>query len=193
MKSVAVTARPGHALAPDAVQRTFAALGRVESAAAVGGLCASALLMLVDVAVREGLVPLAQAVGLDASGWLPHGLSRYALYGVLISAFAGFAVSSASGTHLGSGIGQVPLPDWLSRHRARVGHALTGLVFAAAGWYAGQFVWDSYVSGIRAAFLSWPAWPIQAVMPLALGLSALHYLCFAAWPSLHLDEGSIGA
>lgn len=162
---------------------------RLESAVAIGGLCAGALLMLVDIALREGLVPLARLAGLDLGAWLPRGLSRYALHGVLISAFAGFAVSSATRTHLGSGLGRIPLPAALARHRERLGDTLTGLVFAAAAGYAALFVWGSYGSGARASFLPWPAWPIQAVLPLALGTSALRYLCFAAWPMPPSDRG----
>jgi len=188
----AVVLHPQRPHAPLAVRRALAAVASVEAAVAVGGLCAAAALMLADVAVREGLVPLARALGFDAMAWVPRGLSRYALYGVLISAFAGFAVSTSAGTHLGSGLGQLPLPAALVRQRERIGHALTGLVFAAAAWYAARFVWGSYTSGLRAAFLSWPVWPIQAVLPLALGSSALRSLCYAAWPALRGGEPEPG-
>lgn len=176
---------PGPApAAPAGVRRMLAAWLRLESAVAIGGLGVAAALLTLDILARELLGPLARATGVSVLGQLPPGLSRYALYGILVSAFAGFAVASATGFHLGSGLGGVPVPRWLERHRDRLGDLLTALVFAAFTWYAARFVLASFESGARASFLSWPAWPIQAAMPLAFGASAVRFGCFAAWPAL---------
>jgi len=169
---------------PDFVRRWLAVLLRLEGSVAIACLCAASVVILIDCVGRELLQPLARAAGLGRSLELQPGLSRFALYAVLVATFAGFSVASATGAHLGSGLGQLALPGRLARWRVRLGDLLTGLVFAAAAWYGLWFVQASFESGARASFLSWPVWPIQAVMPLAMASSALRYLCFAAWPGL---------
>jgi len=77
--------------APRAVRRCLAGWLRVEAAIAVAGLGFAAVTLALDIVGRELLGPLARATGLPLIGALPPGLSRYALYGILLSAFAGFA------------------------------------------------------------------------------------------------------
>lgn len=178
------SAPPARPDGPGFVRRCLAGLLRLEAAIAIACLCFASAVILIDCLGRELLQPLARAAGLARALELQPGLSRYALYAVLIATYAGFAVSSATGAHLGSGLGQVPIPRWLADRREQLGDLLTGLVFAAAAWYALRFVMASFESGARASFLSWPVWPIQAAMPLAMATSALRFLCFAAWPGL---------
>lgn len=170
--------------APSGIRRTLALLLRLEAGVAIACLVAASAMILLDWLGRELLLPLARAAGLVQGFALQPGLSRYALYAILVATFAGFAVASATGAHLGSGLGQVPMPAWLSQRREQVGNLLTGLVFVAAAWYALRFVQASFESGARASFLAWPVWPLQAALPLAMASSALRFLCFAAWPGL---------
>ena len=176
--------QPDGPVGPDLVRRLLAMLLRWESAVAVAGLGIASAVILLDVVGREIVPLLTRAAGLARGFELPHGLSRYALYAILVSTFAGFSVASATGAHLGSGLGQLPLPAWLARRSQRLGDLLTGLVFAAAAWYGLLFVHASFQSGARASFLNWPVWPIQAALPLAMATSALRFLCFAAWPAV---------
>jgi TRAP-type C4-dicarboxylate transport system permease small subunit len=177
-------APPARPAGPAFVRRWLAVLLRLEGSVAIACLCTASAVILIDCLGRELLQPLARAAGLGRSLELQPGLSRYALYAILVATFAGFSVASATGAHLGSGLGQLALPSRLSRWRERLGDLLTGLVFAAAAWYGMRFVQASFESGARASFLSWPVWPIQAVMPLAMASSGLRFLCFAAWPGL---------
>lgn len=175
---------PGQPAAPDLVRRGLAVLLRVECSVAIAGLCVASGVVLFDLLTRELIQPLAMALGLTRGIGLPAGLSHHALYAVLIATYAGFSVASATGAHLRSGLSQVPMPACLARRREQLGDLLTGLVFAAAAWYALRFVQASFDAGARASFVSWPLWPIQAAMPLAMASSALRFLCFAAWPGL---------
>ena len=60
---------------------------------------------------------------------------------------------------------------------------LTGILLCMTAWYGWVFVRSSQEAGLTVSVLEWPAWMIQAVIPIGILSAALRYFIFAAWPA----------
>lgn len=94
--------------------------------------------------------------------------------GVLWLALLGAVAASADGRHITIGALLRWLPPTVRRVAGIVADAFAALVAAAFAWFSYVFVRDSAAFG-DTLLDGLPAWPFQAIMPVAFGLIALRY------------------
>lgn len=156
---------------------------RIEKALAVTAFSLIAVLIFGDVAARELLGPLGQALGLDIGTSGIYGAQKKALYLLVIGAFLGIGVSVATAGQIVPTLAFGWLPARWSPLVDRLSYLTSALILAAVVWYGVQFVAVSREIGTLVAGLHWPAWQIQAVIPAGFASAALRYLIFAIWPA----------
>ena len=76
------------------------------------------------------------------------------------------------------------VPKRWSTQADRFGYVLSAILFAALAAISFKFMMETRHYGIRIPVLGWPLWPVQVVLPLAFGSSALKALAFAVFPAL---------
>lgn len=170
--------------APAAMQALARRWHRAECGVAMAAFTLIAALLIIDVVGRELWAPLARASGLTtgATG-VPGGL-KIAVYAMVLGAFCGIGIASATNVHLVPRVGAAWVPRPWAPWMARLGDAFTAAFMMAAAWYALQFVMASKATSMRAAVLGWEVWPFQLAIPLGFVSAALRHAMFSAWPGL---------
>lgn len=134
------------------------------------GLVAAAL--FVDIAGREVL------------GRGVFGAQRAAVYGMIVSAMLGLALSVQRGRHIRiEGLDWV-VPAALQPSAARLGHAVSAAICLYLVYWSADFAYIAFEQGERGMALDILVWPIKLILPWAFGSAALRYLLFALDPAL---------
>lgn len=169
--------------APPGVVRLLAGWHWLECTLALAAYIVIMALLMSDVLGRELLGPLLRLLGLYAGPTGVYGSQKIALYAMVVGAFLGLGIATATGTHLLPRVGFGWLPKAWAPQVDRIADLLTCLVLCIATWYAFVFVASSRELGLTVAVLEQPAWMIQIVIPVGILSAALRYFIFAVWPS----------
>jgi TRAP-type C4-dicarboxylate transport system permease small subunit len=176
-----VDARPA---APAAVRRFVDGWYRVECALAVAAFGFIAAVLILDVAGRELLAPLFAGLGIEAGPTGVYGAQKMAVFALVIASYSGIGIAAATAGHIVPRVGHAAVPAAWGAGLDRLADLVSGLFLLGAAWYGLELVRGSYASGLRAAMLQWPVWPVQLAIPLGFASAALRYLCSACWPGL---------
>jgi len=169
--------------APKGIVRLLKGWHWLECTVAVVAYVFIMLLLMSDVIGREVVGPVLRLAGIDAGATGVYGSQKMALYAMVVGAFLGLGVATATGTHLLPRVGFGWLPKAWGPHVDRLADVLTGILLCVTAWYGWVFVKSSQEVGLTVAVLEWPAWMIQAVIPVGILSAALRYFIFAAWPA----------
>lgn len=169
---------------PQPVRRFVDGWHRVECALAVAAFGFIAGVLILDVAGRELLAPLLARLGIEAGPTGVYGAQKMAVFALVIATYSGIGIAAATGSHLVPRVGHRAVPAAWGAAMDQLADLLSGLFLLGAAWYGFEFVRGSHASGLRAAMLQWPVWPVQLAIPLGFASAALRYLCFACWPGL---------
>lgn len=181
--STALKPRMPLAPAPAGIVRLLAGWHWLECSVAVVAYILIMLLLMSDVVGREVVGPVLRLVGVDVGATGVYGSQKIALYAMVVGAFLGLGVATATGTHLLPRVGFGWLPKAWAPQIDRVADVLTGVLLCVTAWYGYVFVKSSMEAGLTVSVLEWPAWMIQSVIPAGLLSAALRYFIFAAWPA----------
>jgi TRAP-type C4-dicarboxylate transport system permease small subunit len=176
--------RPPLPPAPPAVAALLRGWHRVECWLAVACFSFIAAVLVIDVLGREFYGPLMNLLGVKVGATGLFGSQKLAIFALVIGSFAGIGIATATGVHLLPRIGFRWVPAAWGPMVDRVADVVTGIFLLGVAWYGVVFVLASKQSGILAAVINQPAWPVQVFIPLGFGSAALRYFFFAAWPAL---------
>jgi TRAP-type C4-dicarboxylate transport system permease small subunit len=152
--------------------RFLAGLGWVEAAVAVSAYMLVAGLLLADVLGREFF------------GTSIYGAQKVAVIATIAAAFMGLSMATGRGSHLRAEAMDRLVPRQFSALADRLGQLVSFALFAALTWYSLQFALGTRSLGLRLPVLGWQMWPMQMVLPVAFGLSAIKVLLFFLHPAL---------
>ena len=164
---------------PDRVstaRRLLAAISAVERLLCVAAFAVVVAVLFADVVSRE-----VTEAGLY---WAP----QVGVWANVVVVMAGFGLASASGAHLRPRFADGWLPGHWEPTLVTAQHALTALFCAAATWLATGVVLDSWRLGEVSLDLFLPIWPVQACLPLALGVATLRHGLYAFCAELRPAE-----
>lgn len=166
------------------MRRFFDGWHRVECWLGVLAFAAVALLLMADVLGRELLSPLLRRLGVDFGVGGIFGAQKMALYLLVLGSYAGVGIATVAGAHVVPRAGFDWIPARWGPAMDRVSDAFAGVVLLVAGGYGLQFVYSSFLAGVRMPSLGGPLWPVQLAIPLGLASAAVRYVAFARWPGL---------
>ena len=184
MDPAAPAAEPHVASAPLGVRRTLDIWHRGECWLAVAAFSFIAIILVLDVAGRELVGPFFRLVGIDAGPTGIFASQRLSIFALVIGAYAGIGIATATGSHLVPRVGFGWAPAQWGATLDRLADALTGIFLLGVAYYGFVFVQSTYAADLRTPMLDWVIWPVQAVMPLGFISAALRYFFFARWPDL---------
>jgi TRAP-type C4-dicarboxylate transport system permease small subunit len=173
-----------HPPAPPAVRRALEIWHRAECWLAVAAFSFIAIILVLDVAGREVLGPLFRLLGIDAGPTGIFASQRLSIFALVIGAYCGIGIATATGSHLVPRVGFAWAPERWGPVLDRLADVLTGLFLLGVAYYGVVFVRSTYEADLRTPMLDWVIWPVQAVMPLGFTSAALRYFFFARWPDL---------
>jgi len=127
---------------------------------------------------------LADIIGRELFGTSIYGAQKIAVQATMVAAFMGLTLATSQGSHMRAEAADALVPQRWSAQADRFGQFLCAILFAALTAVSIKFVMETRQYGIRIPVLGWQMWPVQVVLPLAFGSSALKSLAFAAFPSL---------
>jgi len=143
-----------------------------------------ALVLMIDVMGREFYGPLMSMLGFKVGATGLFGSQKLAIFALIIGSFCGIGIATATGVHLLPRVGFAWVPAHWGPAMDRIADIFTGCFLLGVAWYGVVFVLSSKQSGILAAVINQPAWPVQVFIPLGFASAALRYFFFAAWPAL---------
>lgn len=157
---------------------------RIECWIAVAAFSFIAVILLLDVVGREVLGPLLRLLGFPATATGIFASQKLSIFALVIGAFAGIGIATATASHLVPrvGFGWTPASwePWLNR----LADVITGLFLVATAYYAWVYVQSSMATDLRAPVLDWSVWPFQLAIPIGFLSAAGRYFMFAAWPAI---------
>lgn len=156
---------------------------QIEKIVAVIAFSLIAILIFGDVLGRELIGPLGQFMDWDVGTSGIYGAQKKALYLLVIGAFLGIGVSVATAGQIVPTVAFHWLPSTWEPMIDRLSYLLSAAILALIVFYGLQFVTVSKEVGTLVASLNWPAWQIQAVIPMGFASAGLRYLIFAIWPA----------
>jgi TRAP-type C4-dicarboxylate transport system permease small subunit len=177
-------APPAGPPAPPAVAALLRGWHRAECWLAVACFGFIAAVLVIDVFGREFYGPLMSLAGMKVGATGLFGSQKLAVFALVIGSFAGIGIATATGVHLLPRVGFRWVPAHWGPAMNRLADIVTGTFLLGVAWYGVEFVLASKQSGILAAVINQPAWPVQAFIPLGFASAALRYFFFAAWPAL---------
>lgn len=141
-------------------------------------------LLLTDVVLREILSPILRFLRIydGAMGILFS--QRLAIYALIVGAFAGVGIATATGSHLVPQVGHALVPASWGPSMDRLADVITGLALLVTAYYGLVFVASSKSTDLRAPVLDWSVWRLQLAIPLGFASAAVRYFVFAACPTL---------
>lgn len=160
----------------------IAVLANIEAAIVVAAYTLVAAFLLTDV------------IGRELFNTSIYGAQKISVQATLVAAFLGLSLATGKSSHLRAESMDMLVPQRWSAGADRIGHVVSFVIFAALAVVSAQFVLETYGFGIRIAVLGWPMWPVQLVLPVAFGSSALKSVAFAVFPGLvtHRDIKEFG-
>jgi TRAP-type C4-dicarboxylate transport system permease small subunit len=174
---------PGGIAAPIAAQRFVSNWHTIECWIAVAAFSFIAVILLLDVLGRELLGPIVRLFGLKMATGI-FAAQKMSVYALVIGAFAGIGIATATGSHLVPRVMFGVVPKQFGPALDRFADLLTGLFLVAVTYYGLVFVQSSFATDLRAPVLNWSVWPFQLAIPLGFLSAAVRYFLFAIWPSL---------
>ena len=175
---------PAQEAPPRQVVTLLRAWHRAECWLAVACFVFIAAVLVIDVLGRELYGPLMNLLGAKVGPTGLFGSQKLAIFALVIGSFAGIGIATATGVHLLPRLGFAWVPKAWGPKMDRLADIVTGAFLLAVAWYGVLFVLSSKQSGILAAVINQPAWPVQVFIPLGFASAALRYFFFAAWPAL---------
>lgn len=176
--------------APAGVRTALALWHQVEVWVAVLAFSAIAVLLIYDVVLREAVMPLLAAVGIDGRALILYGSQKIAVFLLVIGAFTGIGIATWTGAQLVPKVGHHLVPARWNHSADRLADLVTFAFLAAVTAVAGAFVYDSFQSGqLGSTGVRIAVWKIQIAIPLGFASAALRYLAFAIWPGLRPEHG----
>ncbi len=127
---------------------------------------------------------LADIIGRQVFGISIYGAQKIAVQATMIAAFMGLTLATSRGSHMRAEAADALIPKRWSEQADRFGYVLSAILFAALAAVSFKFMMETRKYGMNIPVLGWPMWPVQVVLPLAFGSSALKSLAFAAFPAL---------
>lgn len=169
---------------PHGVQALARVWHQLESALAMVAFGCVALLLMFDVLGREIVAPLLRSIGVSVGATTVPGGPKIAVFAMIVGAFCGVGIATATSSHLVPRIGFGWVPARWSGVVARMGDLFTAVFLSVVAGYALEFVLATKGLGTRAAVLNWEVWPFQLAIPAGFASAALRYALFAAYPGL---------
>ncbi len=151
---------------------------------AVAAFATMAGVLVLDVLGREFLAPALRALGLPVGAGGVFGASKIAVYALIVAAYAGIGVATATGSHIVPRAGHWVVPRAWDGTMNRIADALTAALLLLAAYACALLVLGSRELGLRAPILQWPVWVVQLALPLGLASAALRCAGYALWPAL---------
>lgn len=144
-----------------------------------------ALIVVYDVVAREVLGPLLRLAGGNANAVMVVGAAKMGVYALIVGAFAGIGIATATGAQLVPKVAFGWVPREWGGTMDRLADALTAAFLLGVAYYGVVFVNGSRLSGLlTSGGLEVPAWIIQAAIPLGFASAAVRYVLFAFWPAV---------
>ena len=143
-----------------------------------------ALIIMLDVAGREILGRLTLWLNIDIGPTGVFYAQRLSVLALVIGAYAGIGIATASGSHLRPRLGDHWAPAHWDAAMNRIADLFTGLFLVGATIVAILFVAESIDKVERTMVLDWVVWPFQAFIAAGFLSAALRYFIFAAYPEL---------
>ncbi|SDE74665.1 TRAP transporter small permease [Ruegeria marina] len=141
------------------------------------------VIIVYDVIAREVIIPILQAFDLPTGTAVIRGASKLGVYGLIVGAFFGLGIATASGAQIVPKVAFGWVPKAWGPLVDRASDVFSGAFFLAAAWIAFLFVQSSRDLGmLTSGGVRIEVWFIQAVMPLGFASVGLRYLCYAIWP-----------
>lgn len=157
---------------------------RAECWIAVVAFSFIAIILLLDVLGRELLGPSLRLLGFPASATGIFASQKLSIFALVIGAFAGIGIATATASHLVPRVGFGWIPARWDPWFNRLADVITGLFLVGTAYYAWVFVQSSMETDLRAPVLDWSVWPIQLAIPIGFLSAAGRYFMFAAWPAI---------
>jgi len=170
--------------APAAARRLVEIWHRVECWIAIGAFSFIAVILVLDVLGRELLGPGLNLIGADIGPTGIFASQRLSVYALVIGAFCGIGIATATGSHLVPRVAFGLVPAAWGPAMDRLADVLTAVFLCGVAWFGFQFVSSSFEIDLRAPVLDWSVWPFQLAIPLGFLSAAARYICFAVWPDL---------
>ena len=142
-----------------------------------------ATISIIAYAFVAGLL-LADIIGRELFSTSIYGAQKIAVQATMIAAFMGLTLATSQGSHMRAEAADVLVPQRWSAQADRFGYVLSTILYAALAAISFQFMMETRKYGMNIPVLGWPMWPVQVVLPLAFGSSALKSLAFAVFPAL---------
>lgn len=179
------TAEEGSASpAPPGIRRILEIWHRGECWLAVAAFSFIAIILVLDVGGRELVGPVARLLGLDIGPTGIFASQRLSIFALVIGAFAGIGIATATGSHLVPRVGFAWAPAHWGPVIDRLGDVLTAIVLFGVAYYGFVFVQSTYQADLRTPMLDWVIWPVQTAIPIGFISAACRYLFYARWPDL---------
>ncbi|QQS13302.1 MAG: TRAP transporter small permease [Rhodospirillales bacterium] len=175
---------PGAADAPEGIRRIIDGWHRLECWIAVAAFSFIAIIMVLDVFGREIVGPFFRLINVDIGPTGIFAAQRLAIFALVIGAFLGVGIATATGSHLVPRVAFNWIPARLGPAMDRIADLLTGIFLLGFVWFGFVFIQSTYAANLRTPVLDWVVWPIQMAIPLGFLSAALRYLVFAAWPGV---------
>jgi TRAP-type C4-dicarboxylate transport system permease small subunit len=157
---------------------------RLECWIAVAAFAFIAAILMLDVLGREFLAPFLRVLGIDAGPTGIFASQRLSVYALVVGAFCGIGIATATGSHLVPRVAFNLVPAAWGPAMDRIADTLTTIFLCGVAYYGFQFVGSSIETDLRAPVLDWSVWPFQLSIPLGFLSAAGRYLCYAVWPEL---------
>jgi len=168
----------------DQARHLLAIWHRVECVIAVVCFSFIAACIMIDVLGREILGRLFLLLHIDAGPTGLFGAQRMGILALVIGAYAGIGIATATGAHLRPRVADGWVPRNWGPAMDRLADVITGVFLVAAAWMSAVFVLQSYQIDERTMVLDWLVWPFQAAIPLGFLSASVRYFFFAVWPAL---------
>lgn len=163
-------------MAPGWAKKLLSGLFAVESAVTITAFVLIALLLLLDVTLRE------------FAGTSVHGAQRVSVYAMILIGFLGIGLASAQGRHLRPRFADGLIPDRLTHIATRLGDAAMTIVWMGFVWLGLRFVNEAWEFRDMARVIEIPLWPLYLVVPYAFASTALRHALFACYPALRPED-----
>jgi TRAP-type C4-dicarboxylate transport system permease small subunit len=174
----------GDASAPRGAQRLLAGWHRAECWLAVACFSFIAIILVLDVFGREVVGPFFRLIDVDIGPTGIFASQRLSIFALVIGAFAGIGVATATGSHLVPRVAFGWIPAAWGPHMDRLADLLTGAFMLVMTYFGLVFVESTWAAQLRTPVLDWLVWPFQLAMPAGFLSAGLRYFLFAAWPAL---------
>lgn len=177
--------RPAPPGAPPGAAALMRGWHRAERWLAFASFSLVAALAIYDVVARELLAPILAPFGLKPTALVVTGSAKMAVYTLIVGAFCGIGIATASGVQLVPKVGFKWVPASWNAAMDRLADAVTGVALIGVTCFAVQFVESSRATGmLTSGGVEVPAWIIQAAIPLGFASAAVRYVFYAIWPAL---------